>query len=211
MREKLISYIDYLFENAPDNALELKNEIKANTLDRYDDLIARGKSEEAAFNAAVAGIGDVGALLNEITGEKNERSADNNVVKRALLLSAAVALYILSLIPAILLDHVNEDLGVCLMFVMWALATALIIYRATAYKKYEMKSKSQAEQIKKRKIEQDGMTALRRSISGVLWALGVLIYFALSFITRAWYITWIVFLICAALENVIRLAFTLKK
>ena len=66
MREKLISYLDYLFKEAPEGAEDIKSEIKSNTLDKYDDLIASGKTEQEAFNAAAAGIGDVGALLSEL-------------------------------------------------------------------------------------------------------------------------------------------------
>ena len=99
MRDKLISYIDYLFEDAPQGAEELKSEIRANTLDSYDDLIAAGKSADEAFNAAAAGIGDVGALLNEIRGKGADEPQENNTSLRAILLSVAVALYIFPWLP----------------------------------------------------------------------------------------------------------------
>ena len=65
MREKLKTYIDYLFAGAPQTAAteETKAEILQNTLDKYDDLIAEGKTPEAAYSLAVSGIGDLRDFL----------------------------------------------------------------------------------------------------------------------------------------------------
>ena len=64
MREKISVYVDELFFDA---ALTIRNaevqqEILQHTLDRYDDLIAAGKSEQEAYDEAVGGIGDVSEL-----------------------------------------------------------------------------------------------------------------------------------------------------
>ena len=64
MREKISVYVDELFSDA---ALTIRNaevqqEILQHTLDRYDDLIAAGKSEQEAYDEAVGGIGDVSEL-----------------------------------------------------------------------------------------------------------------------------------------------------
>ena len=64
MREKISIYVDGLFSDA---ALTIRNaevqqEILQHTLDRYDDLIAAGKSEQEAYDEAVGGIGDVSEL-----------------------------------------------------------------------------------------------------------------------------------------------------
>ena len=47
MRDQLIQYVTLLFAGAQDCA-DTKQEILQNTLDRYDDLVAQGKSPEAA-------------------------------------------------------------------------------------------------------------------------------------------------------------------
>ena len=64
MREKISVYVDELFSDA---ALTIRNaevqqEILQHALDRYDDLIAAGKSEQEAYDEAVGGIGDVSEL-----------------------------------------------------------------------------------------------------------------------------------------------------
>lgn len=58
MREQLIQYVQLLFAGAAD-CDDTRQEILQNTLDRYDDLIAAGKTPEAAYRLAIMGIGDI--------------------------------------------------------------------------------------------------------------------------------------------------------
>ncbi len=209
MREKLIAYIDYLFEKAPEQAEELKNEIKSNTLDRYDDLLSKGMSEDDAFYAATASIGDVNALLRDLYSSKPSIPAEKRSPARALMLSLAVALYILCVVPVIALEGINDILGVCLMFVMIAVATALIIYRATAFKQRKNPDASQSEQIKTRELNRVEHNPAYHAISGALWTLAVAAYLIVSFGTHAWNITWLIFPIAVAVQNIIRSVFAL--
>ena len=68
MNEKLREHIEELFKNAPQTrqAVEIREEILQNTIDRYNDLKTEGKSDEAAYNIAIAGIGDVDHLIDSI-------------------------------------------------------------------------------------------------------------------------------------------------
>ena len=65
MREKLKQYVDRLFvqKKQTEQMRELHDEILQNSFDRYDDEIARGKSPEEAYRAAVDGIGDLAPIL----------------------------------------------------------------------------------------------------------------------------------------------------
>ncbi|MCI8332438.1 MAG: hypothetical protein HFE78_06400 [Clostridiales bacterium] len=209
MRERLISYIDYLFKDAPEDAGDIQSEIKLNTLDKYDDLVASGKSEEEAFNAAAAGIGDVGALLNEIKMKKADPREQKSTVMRSLLLALSVAMYILSPIPVIILESVNENVGICLMFTLVAVATGLIIYRSTAYKRYEMKSDSQTEHMKAKKAGETPSSPLQSAILSLLWTLTVIVYLLVSFVFNSWGISWVIFIIASAIHNIINASFYL--
>ena len=62
MREQLIQYVQLLFAGAAD-CDDTRQEILQNTLDRYDDLIAAGKTPEAAYRLAIMGIGDINEIL----------------------------------------------------------------------------------------------------------------------------------------------------
>lgn len=123
MRQELTKYVDALFAGRS-GAEDMHQEILQNILDRYDDLIAKGKSSEAAYQLAIDGIGDLSEIL-----------------------------------PA-----------------------------ATV---------SPAPMPKKR----NG----RRRFTQALWGFSTLgIYLALSFLTHAWYITWMVFLIMGCLRGIAR-------
>ena len=97
MKEQLIQYVNLLFAGTTGSE-DIKQEILQNTLDRYDDLIAEGKSPEAAYRLAIVGIGDV----NEILGNQPKTavpSAGTTVKQdsgtRKLLRAIGIGLYIL--------------------------------------------------------------------------------------------------------------------
>ena len=74
MKHKLREYIDTIFADAEGRApynerlRELKEEMLQNLCDRYDDLLAKGKTPAAAYNIAVAGVGDISELLDSVVG-----------------------------------------------------------------------------------------------------------------------------------------------
>ena len=49
------------------------------------------------------------------------------------------------------------------------------------------------------------------AVSGALWALTLCAYLLVSFLTGAWYITWMIFLIAAAVDNIIKAIFDLRR
>lgn len=132
------------------------------------------------------------------TGEIEEKI--DNMEKRkksALLLAIAVMLYILSIVPPIL---IYDDMGPVLMFIMIAIATGIIVYRAI------LNSKDKKEENEPKNSENPVLKAVK---SGV-WAVAVVIYIMFSFRTQAWHITWLVFPITSAIVNVIEACFDLK-
>ena len=68
MREQLRQEVLRRFAGAPDTqqARDLRDEILSNTLQRYDDLLAGGKSEQEAYASALESIGDVEELLSSL-------------------------------------------------------------------------------------------------------------------------------------------------
>ena len=49
-----------------------------------------------------------------------------------------------------------------------------------------------------------------KQINDIIGGIGVAIYFIVSFITMAWHITWVIFIIIGMLESVVKLIFMLK-
>ena len=68
MREQLRQEVLRRFAGAPDTqqARDLRDEILSNTLQRYDDLLAEGRSEQEAYASALESIGDVEELLSAL-------------------------------------------------------------------------------------------------------------------------------------------------
>lgn len=215
MDKQLRSYVDALFENAPPTmkTVEIKEEILQNTLDRYRDLLAEGKSEQAAFNIAIAGIGDVEELLQSLQEEQDLYGAGTGAREGerrnlAILQAVAIMLYILCILPVLLLGDVW---GVSLMFVMIALATGILVYHGKMGKPYRKTDDTMVENFKEWNAEREDRKTLRRSILAAISSITLVIYFVISFATHAWHITWLIFLISAAVRNVVKACFELRK
>ena len=78
MKEQLEAYVNRLFADAAltiRNA-EVRQEILQHALDRYDDLIASGKTEQEAYDETVSGIGDVSGLYEHKKAAQDRPAAD---------------------------------------------------------------------------------------------------------------------------------------
>lgn len=199
MREQLTQYVNLLFAGAPD-CDEMKQEILQNTLDRYDDLIAEGKVPAAAYRLAIAGIGDLGEILGTtpqqapVYTRAPKPQSDGDTDKKKLMRAIAVAMYILCPTPLIVLSEFGlEIIGLCVLLAIVAVATLLIILGA----KKEPEEEFHVPQTMTPEIE------LRRSIDKLVTTVGVIAYFAISFTTRQWHITWLVFPIIGAVKGLI--------
>ena len=87
MENKLRAYMDHLFQDVPNTkkAVEVKEEILQNIVDKYHDLVAEGKSEEAAYNIAIASIGDLDELLASLKDSSqtpNQMDSENYMAWR---------------------------------------------------------------------------------------------------------------------------------
>jgi len=209
MNEKLRNYIDDLFANAPSTvrAVELKEELFQNLTDKYNDLLAQGKSEESAYNIAIASIGDVDSLITGLAGVKGQEP-EKSKKRSALFVAIAISLYILSPVPVILLQ---SEIGVMGLFLFVAIATALLIYNGVTRERYVKKDDTMVEDFKEWKHQGRQKNKAAEAIIGSFWLIAVCVYIVVSFMTGAWHITWIIFLIAAAVASLIRGLFMLKQ
>ena len=198
MRAQLIQYVELLFAGARD-CDDIKQEILQNTLDRYDDLIAAGKVPEAAYRLAIAGIGDINEILgtnvpSTVASHSTAEPDDGDTPKKKLLRALAVGLYILCPLPLIVLGDVGMDiLGLCATLTIVAVATVLIMMGA----KKELPEKQKPE------AQDSPRSELAKSIGGVIWAVGLAVYFLISFTTNHWHITWVIFPILGSLDSLV--------
>lgn len=209
MREQLTQYVNLLFAGAP-YCDEMRAEILQNTLDRYDDLVAQGKSPEAAYRLAISGIGDVSEILgtapqsNPLPQQtvKEAIHEEAEEIQRKKMRAVAIAMYILCAVPLFILSEFGMDtLGLCLTLALVATATYLMVITAK-------KDSSDSVEIE---IESPAHLELKKSISNLVWAIGLAVYLLLSFATGAWYITWIIFPIIGCVQGLVNAIIDLKE
>lgn len=194
MREQLIQYVELLFAGATDSE-EIKQEILQNTLDRFDDLVAQGKSPEAAYRLAITGIGDINEILGAATHAPAAATSvpvqtvhpeTEEDIRRKKIRAGAIALYIICALPVIVLSEFGlEILGLCLTLLIVAFATYLMIVTG---KKDDDEDEKESKEAKH---------PLKESIGNIIWVAGLILYFGSSFYTGAWHITWLLFPIMA--------------
>ncbi len=207
MENKIREYVEGLFEEAPQTrkALELREEMVQNMVEKYQDLLHQGKTPEMAYNMVIGSIGDVGSLLREL---RREAAPQEEAARKrsALFVSIAIALYILSVVPILLLQNI---VGVVLMFVFAAAATGLLVYHTMSKPRYQRQEDSMVEDFKEWQHNKSSQTAARKAVSSAIWAITVAIYLIVSFTTFAWHITWVIFLIAGAVNKIADAAFAL--
>ncbi|MBD5559712.1 MAG: hypothetical protein HDQ87_05050 [Clostridia bacterium] len=219
MEEKLRAHVMGLFEGAPmtKQMIEVREEILTNVRERYQDLIAAGASPEEAYEISKGSIGN----LEEIMKTLEEQDAAEGITfaaapedveakkKKYALDGIAVALFILSPVWLIALSSFDAWLaGLIGMFAFIAIGSGLKVYASGVYQPAQNVpvDSSMMEEYRQwhssRQMEQRQL----KLYEGILWPLIVAAYFIISFATHAWYITWVIFLIGAAIEQLMKLA-----
>ena len=212
MREQLVQYVDLLFAGTVD-CDEMKQEILQNTLDRFDDLVAQGKSPEAAYRLSITGIGDVSEILGCVTKSENTSSqipASENTEsvrddeEKKKLRAIGISLYILCAIPLFILSDLGlETIGLSLTICLVAIATYIMIVTG---------KKSNEQDTEKASIATDTpQQNLKDSINKLIGAITLAIYLIVSFATNAWYITWLIFPIFGCVKGLMNAIIDLKE
>lgn len=135
--------------------------------------------------------------------DNNNSDSDNELINKyrkrsALLTAIAVCLYILSVIPFFIFD--NSKIMLSAFFIIIAVATMLIVFGAMSKPK---KLKENEVQTKENKLV--------KQISSILSGITLVIYMLISFLTGAWHITWLLWVIYGILCEIIKLIVSLKE
>lgn len=147
MRDQIKTYLDRIFAQAPctQKAIDMKEAILADVLEKYDDMIADGMKPQDAYQRAISGIGDLDRLIADLRREQGSEPPPKKPE------------------PIKFDDDEKENA------------------RRTAYR------------------------SIRRAMNMLI----VVIYILISFATSAWHITWVIFLIGAAINNIVAAIFDL--
>lgn len=137
-------HIDNMFDDLPetDEIKRIKNDIYLNALDRKEELLAEGKSENEAIGTIIIEIGDRDVLLDEMGYDKEEDLrrysvnsledvdyylAMNRIESRKIAFGIIAILFAFGLVPTLNTYNIVV-IGVIILLLVVALAVALFIF-----------------------------------------------------------------------------------
>lgn len=147
----------------------------------------------------------------EPTERKEEKVLTRQELKEksAKVVSTSVFLYIFSVVVLIVATSFGVDsiiaTGIFLLIIAWA--TARIVYHYMSHPKLDEIEEVQTEEEMKKEKKQN---TLQKQINEIIMSIATAIYFIVSFLTMAWHITWLIFIIASLICQVVKLIFLLK-
>jgi transcriptional regulator with XRE-family HTH domain len=185
----------------------ISQEELANELNVSRQTISKWETEESSpdFDKIIPLCEYFGITSDELlSGKENiiEANKEQNTKIFARNIAISVGLYILSIAAIIFIEEIfhQEALAVIAFFIICALATCLIIYTCIVHKPKEEKTTTNNEPPQTLKLIKD-----------IISTIGVIVYFLVSFLTMAWHITWIIFIIIGLCNTIATLIYNLKK
>ena len=220
MREQLSQYVELLFAGN-EGVEDIKEEILQNTLDRYDDLIAQGKTPQDAYRLSITGIGDVNEIINgksePVYSQASQSAAyapmpefdSTAVVVSRLMRAIAIFLYIVSPVPLFLFSRLGwDEVGLCCLLIIVGIATALLLLFKSPKAK---EAAPEYTDYTDRPRSTDSNRELKKSVGKLISTIGLVLYFIISFSTGAWFITWLIFPIIGAVKGVVNSCIDLRE
>ena len=145
-----------------------------------------------------------------LTGKKEEQVKEDSATKedkelkkkKATAITVAIFLYFVGIVWIIMSEetfNLNDGVGVGVFLLICGLATAILIYQEIALS--TPKEKKKTKTISEKKLD---------SITEVLAGIFCIIYLIVSFITMAWHITWIIWILFAVVKEIIKIIYIMK-
>ena len=140
-------------------------------------------------------------LLTDKKIEENN-SDEKPDVKKALFICLAIFLYFVAVVSIIFGEeylHLNDGVLVSIFLIICGIATAIIIFTCMTRPSKKVK-----------KEETENKNPVLKGIISVVTLVATGVYLLVSFLTMAWHITWIIWIIYAIVVRIIELVFTLR-
>ena len=140
-------------------------------------------------------------LLRDKKIEKDAKESNVDVPK-AIMICISIFLYFIALISIIVAEevfHLNDGVSIGIFFFINAIATVLIVFAFMT----RPSNKKHEDEIEK--------TPVGKSIISITSLLFVCIYLLVSFLTGAWHITWLIWIVYSIVVEIIKLIFRLKE
>lgn len=151
-----------------------------------DELLHDGGTEEAD------------AEMVKSNFERSEEQANRIIAKKRLQgILGGVMLYFVAIafiMTSIAVFNINPVIASAVFIILFAVATLIIIYSSIIYKKKHVEKKPKTKEDK-----------LYKQIDSILAFTTLAVYLFVSFMTMAWHITWIIWIIYAILSQITKL------
>lgn len=197
----------------------LSQEDVANTLNVTRQTISKWETNQSTpdFDKIVPLCELYGITADELlTGKKDENDTESKIeteeektptrqeirIKSAEVVSTSVFIYIAAValisvaIPVLKMDPIVAS-AIFLIAIGWATARIVKHYMSVP----------KIEKTKKEKFEDE----ILKQINSIIGIICTVLYFIISFMTMAWYITWVIFIIDGLICQIVKLLFMLKE
>ena len=183
----------------------ISQEELANELDVSRQTISKWETDQSSpdFDKIIPLCEYFGITSDELlTGNVNIKEAKQTNVKInfARNIAIAVMMYIIGIASLILCAAQFEQpiIGLTIMFVLIAVGTGMLIFNGVYYSRESEEKKTTKER------------TIQKQVTNIIDIIGVTIYLLVSFLTGAWHITWIIFLIVGVVDEIAKLIMNLN-
>ena len=168
-----------------------KWETDASTPD-FDKIIPLCNLYNITTDELISGNKKKEEVSSSLSEEEKKKKRIGGLAFSIFLYFVAVA-WIMTSVAAFKL---NPVLSTSIFLVICGIATCIIIYSMIIYKKAKTE-------------EEEKQNKIYKQVDNVLGTATVIIYLVVSFVTMAWHITWIIFIIYGLLTEIVKLFFML--
>lgn len=220
MNNKINHYVEALFSDIPRSkkANELKKELLANMSERFEEYIKEGKTENQAYSLVIGNLGDIDEMLADVRpNDEFIKQANYFRNRNAKNIAIAVAMYIIGAAFLVGLGGLGEYLGdedfyaisgLIILLVISAVATGIIIYTTMStpleFKDVNNQNKKEFENLDPKHRR------LLNNLSTTFWIIITFIYLSVSFVTMRWDITWIIWILAAIADSILKTFFEMR-
>lgn len=131
---------------------------------------------------------------------KEERKLENQR-KKALAIGIGILIYFIAIawimvsIPVLRMNPISAS---AIFLLICGVATFIIVYATIVYKE------------KKKDVKESKQDKFRKQVIEIASMITLVIYLFISFLTMAWHITWLIWIVYALVEEIIKLIFLLR-
>lgn len=129
------------------------------------------------------------------------KNHDNYKNNKAMAITISILLYFVAvawIMVCIPVFNMDPIISTAIFMIIIGIATCIIVYSSIINKKNKDTNFNNPK------------SKLLKQVKAIISLVIVIIYFLVSFMTQAWHITWILFIVLGLLEEIVKLIFVLK-